>query len=877
MGAAKDFAAHIDANVDGQCDVCNWYEKSHTHTFFTDVWSRNDEGHWHAASCGHTGVKDQFAAHTPGADGACTVCGYTTHEHSFSDAWTSDATHHWHANTCTSVCDAKDYYLPHTDKDADGVCDICHWYNTAHEHDYATLTYDANGHWYACSQHAGAKKDVADHYDDNNDGACDFCQYADPTHEHTFSGEGGYAYDAMTHWVSADCHSGAKKEGTEAAHSDSANDGLCDICFCQMFGAIVDEVTDAESTEAVKKGTVTENGEENYFEFGKDNYYHQLGLGQEGFEYWYSLYNGELFGVYDAGLGTGISKSYTTDLRSLNGYHVEVYYGIVADAFGASEAIAQLYSLAKTAEDFYCTYNDDGIYTFSASYDYYGSLISFTVTFTIGEYLYYDAEWNEYSLEYVDYCKIEYTDPYGESNTIEFEQVAGVRTAQNAQTADKFMIADFDLTDVDGNLLADGAALELVKGEGMMLGITALTPNGASFDFDALEALVLDPNGEEVYYHINAYVNGDAENGYYVEVSTGWSVVEGVYTVTLKTLNVSYTFKITVKLPPVFYIESQVYSEEYYSYMSTTEVTVYEGMTVQFKGAVNESANNAYTVALTLGNAADVVLEAGVAPYYNSYFTATKTGTYVLTLTSAESTVENPLTCQLTINVVEAPKVSDLLNGKYAYNDIYSGTSIEVTFTPTSEGAENGTAVIVYNGTTYNVDYAYDNGFVNLFDGEASFAEIGIAVTPTFQLEVSYTAWYGQYPMPATGILEAWSPLLAMVGEYRTPYVSMDDPRYTIVLNDDGTGYFAKLGYNPMFMGWAEYYSSDFTWSYEETATAGVYRITFEAGMYSDAPEFDYATVNASCILDTTALEATLTTSIMIDGVATSFVFTYFV
>ena len=55
------------------------------------------------------------------------------------------------------------------------------------------------------------------------------------------------------------------------------------------------------------------------------------------------------------------------------------------------------------------------------------------------------------------------------------------------------MIADFDLTDVDGNLLADGAALELVKGEGMMLGITALTPNGASFDFDALEVLVLDP------------------------------------------------------------------------------------------------------------------------------------------------------------------------------------------------------------------------------------------------------------------------------------------------------------------------------------------------------------------------------------------------
>ncbi len=53
----------------------------HTHTFESG-WTSDSTGHWHKATCEHTGEKGGFAAHTPGAAATattpqtCTVCGY---------------------------------------------------------------------------------------------------------------------------------------------------------------------------------------------------------------------------------------------------------------------------------------------------------------------------------------------------------------------------------------------------------------------------------------------------------------------------------------------------------------------------------------------------------------------------------------------------------------------------------------------------------------------------------------------------------------------------------------------------------------------------------------------------------------------------------
>ncbi|MBQ8311412.1 MAG: hypothetical protein IJX80_10420, partial [Clostridia bacterium] len=73
-GEVKDsLAAHTDSDEDGKCDVCA-YEIGHTHTYAKD-WSSDGSYHWHAATCTHTDEKRDNALHTDAnIDGECDVC-----------------------------------------------------------------------------------------------------------------------------------------------------------------------------------------------------------------------------------------------------------------------------------------------------------------------------------------------------------------------------------------------------------------------------------------------------------------------------------------------------------------------------------------------------------------------------------------------------------------------------------------------------------------------------------------------------------------------------------------------------------------------------------------------------------------------------------
>ena len=121
------------------CTVCK-YQKTkildkleHVHTFDMDNWERDDENHWHPATCGHTEVKKDLAAHTwnegvittPATETeegvktyTCTICGKTKtapigrldHVHTFDmDTWKHDAENHWHPATCGHTDEKKDF------------------------------------------------------------------------------------------------------------------------------------------------------------------------------------------------------------------------------------------------------------------------------------------------------------------------------------------------------------------------------------------------------------------------------------------------------------------------------------------------------------------------------------------------------------------------------------------------------------------------------------------------------------------------------------------------------------------------------------------------------------------------------------------------
>ncbi len=69
---------------------------AHTHTFATE-WSKDESGHWHAATCGHAEEKEDFTAHNY-EDGKCTECNYEHASHAFVY---SNKTETGHTGTCS--------------------------------------------------------------------------------------------------------------------------------------------------------------------------------------------------------------------------------------------------------------------------------------------------------------------------------------------------------------------------------------------------------------------------------------------------------------------------------------------------------------------------------------------------------------------------------------------------------------------------------------------------------------------------------------------------------------------------------------------------------------------------------------------------------
>ena len=147
----KEPTEEVEGSREKSCTVCGYtvpevIEKlAHTHKFATD-WTKDEENHWHAATCEHTTEVSGKAEHSFGdwtitkepteeAEGSreksCTVCEYTVpeviekleHKHKFASEWTSDSSGHWHAATCGH--DVTDSKVEHSF--VNEVCTICEY------------------------------------------------------------------------------------------------------------------------------------------------------------------------------------------------------------------------------------------------------------------------------------------------------------------------------------------------------------------------------------------------------------------------------------------------------------------------------------------------------------------------------------------------------------------------------------------------------------------------------------------------------------------------------------------------------------------------------------------------------------------------------
>ena len=189
-------AAHADSDNDGKCDTCkkttstgdnpNPGGDTHEHTYST-AWTNDANGHWHAATCGHTSEKSALESHADtNGDFICDKCEYVIHTHTPALAWDKDASGHWHATTCGH--NVKLSFAAHTSANAEGKCNTCGYQISEpkpHVHTYAeTWTSDADGHWHASTcGHPAEISEAGDHVDADKNGKCDVCERAVPIPE----------------------------------------------------------------------------------------------------------------------------------------------------------------------------------------------------------------------------------------------------------------------------------------------------------------------------------------------------------------------------------------------------------------------------------------------------------------------------------------------------------------------------------------------------------------------------------------------------------------------------------------------------------------------------------------------------------------------
>lgn len=220
----KDVAAHEDADGNFFCDVCE-YPIDHTHTY-EDTWTQTDKTHYYKSTCGHD-VKKAEALHTDTDNNSvCDVCEYDyDHTHTYASAWSYDADNHWHAVSCGHDVDAADK-ASHADTDNNGICDVCE-YDYDHDHTYsAEWSSDANNHFHAAScGHDVPAKDTAPHVDTDKNGICDECNYVVCAHTYADA----WSSDADNHWKEVTCGCSVSA-GSFGAHVDNNSDKTCDTC-----------------------------------------------------------------------------------------------------------------------------------------------------------------------------------------------------------------------------------------------------------------------------------------------------------------------------------------------------------------------------------------------------------------------------------------------------------------------------------------------------------------------------------------------------------------------------------------------------------------------------------------------------------------------
>ena len=535
---------------------------------------------------------------------------------------------------------------------------------------------------------------------------------------------------AAGHYHLTDCEHDLVLDLT--AHTGT-EDGICDDCE-YSFADLIDEITAPEAGDKVNAGTISYKGQsedrEVSFQLGNGFFFidENVTTNEYDFEtgdfhpvtnnYKHSVHlleNGNVFYIKDAS-GMLTRESYDITASNLKGYTYSSdmydYLDLELTPCGTEDLLYAFYNFAKTncANNLTTTWGETSNITFKMGDDYSAKVYS--IDFTISE----NGVISTLAFSYAKYFGPDYDDlgePIPETVkytiddngvvtivdgaetdstiSIEIAQTEGERTATSTYNLDELLVKSYDVMR-DGAVIGD--TLNVEAGSNTTLTVSGVTPESANLELDNILATVVDENGGETW-NVNAFANGN-----YIEIT---AYKAGNYVVTLTSLNVTKTFAVVVSTP----VTTEIYAaiDVYGDKEPISSKNLYTGAAFEFYGiAQNSYADASFTAQITEGPEGATLTELDTADGYS--FTATATGTYVITITSK---VNADITNTLTINVTEAPNVGD--NFKGTWEDSMFGIIVEIN--PTD--ATSGTYTITVNNSPAQYSYTLEGTTIDAF------------------------------------------------------------------------------------------------------------------------------------------------------------------
>ena len=348
-------------------------------------------------------------------------------------------------------------------------------------------------------------------------------------------------------------------------------------------------------------------------------------------------------------------------------------------------------------------------------------------------------------------------------------QQLGERTFQNPIDLDSFYATSFDLT-YEGATIAEGSSISVEAGGDVSLGLANVLPETANFDFDS----------------ITVTITGGEEGGLSGEFSSFTQKISlnpsspGEYTVEVKSLHVTKTFKVNVteaqpnNVSVSYFVEGP---DGYTAYSYSDGIAGYVGVTYIIAASIlPDAANQEVTTSVSGAEASaykierkEIRINEWMDPKQMICFTPLVAGGFDIAIASA---VNPAVAANVHITASPTPSIASVLSNQFAYR--MGGTvKYVVSFTPSpsvdgtsgsihiedkvSKKSEDATytltkgekfytfALTHVSGESFGLTFKMSFDFALFYFDADGFANQMSKVTPEFWIQGGWTASSGNF------------------------------------------------------------------------------------------------------------------------------------